>query len=174
MQTTVPPSPPCMERYLEVLLYQSVKHTLGFILDLLNVIKPASFQLQFHFWKWKEVTGCQIRGVRWVGDDRHFLFRQKEIGENGSVRRDVAMVKQPGLFSPKFGATSSHVFTQPPQNVTVELGIHSLAFWDRCFALPQLLYRWRHQLGVFLVPPRILASDAFDDAVSEKKRCRLF
>jgi hypothetical protein len=25
------------------------------------------------------------------------------------------MVKQPDLFSPKFGATSSHVFTQSPQ-----------------------------------------------------------
>jgi hypothetical protein len=25
------------------------------------------------------------------------------------------MVKQPGLFSPKFEATSSHVFTQSPQ-----------------------------------------------------------
>jgi hypothetical protein len=30
------------------------------------------------------------------------------------------MMKQPGLFSPKFGATSSHVFTQSPQNVAGE------------------------------------------------------
>jgi hypothetical protein len=43
----------------------------------------------------------------------------------------------------KFGNTSSHVFTQLPQNVAVEPGINSLAFWERCFALPQLLYRWR-------------------------------
>jgi len=43
------------------------------------------------------------------------------------------MVKRPGLFSPTFGATSSHVFTQSPQNVAVEPGIHSLACWDRCF-----------------------------------------
>jgi hypothetical protein len=42
-----------------------------------------------------------------VGDDRHFLFRQKLLGEDGSVRRGVVMVKQPGLFSPKFGATFS-------------------------------------------------------------------
>jgi hypothetical protein len=49
------------------------------------------------------------------------------------------MVKKPGMFSPKFGATSSHVFTQSPQNVAVEPGIHSLACWDRCFALPQML-----------------------------------
>jgi hypothetical protein len=39
-----------------------------------------------------------------VGDDSHFLFRQKMLGEDGSVRRDVVMVKQPGLFSPKFTA----------------------------------------------------------------------
>jgi hypothetical protein len=30
-----------------------------------------------------------------------------------------------------------------------------LACWDRCFALPQLLYRWRHQSVIFWIPPRI-------------------
>jgi hypothetical protein len=54
-----------------------------------------------------------------MGDDSHFAFRQKLLGEDGSVRRGVVMVKQPGLFSTKFGATSSHVFTQSPQNVAV-------------------------------------------------------
>jgi hypothetical protein len=29
-----------------------------------------------------------------------------------------------------------------------------VACWDRCFALPQLLYRWRHQSGIFWIPPR--------------------
>jgi hypothetical protein len=91
-----------------------------------------------------------------VGDDSHLVFIQKLLGEDGSVRRGAVMVKQPGVFSPTFGATSSHVFTQSPQNVAVELGIHSLAFWDRCFALPQLLYRWRHQSGIFWIPPRML------------------
>jgi len=68
-----------------------------------------------------------------VGDDSNFVFHQKLVGEDGSVRRGVVMVKQPGLFSPKFGATSSHVFTQSPQNVAVEPGIHSLACWDKFF-----------------------------------------
>jgi hypothetical protein len=84
-----------------------------------------------------------------------FVFCQKLLVEDGSVRRGVVMVKQPGLFSPKFGATSSHVFTQSPQNVAVEPGIHILACWDRCFALPQLLYRLRHQSGIFWKLPRI-------------------
>jgi hypothetical protein len=132
-----------------------VTSTLQFGLDLLNALKPASFQLQFHFWKHEEVTGCRIRGVRWVGDGG---FRQKLLGENGSVRRGVVMVKQPGLFSPNFGATSSYVFTQSPKNVAVEPGIHSLACWDRCFALPQLLYGWRHQSVIFWIPPRILVT----------------
>jgi hypothetical protein len=65
-----------------------------------------------------------------VGDNSHFAFSQKLLGEDGSVRRGVVMVKQPGLFSSKFGATSSYVFTQSPQNAAVEPGIHSLAFWD--------------------------------------------
>jgi hypothetical protein len=93
-----------------------------------------------------------------VGADRHFVFRQKMLGEGGSVRWGVVMVKQSGLFSPKFGATSSHVFMQSPQNFAVEPGVHSLACWDRCFALPQLLYRWRYQSGIFCIPPRISAA----------------
>jgi hypothetical protein len=72
------------------------------------------------------------------------------------VRWAVVMVKQPGLFSPKFGATFSRVFTQSPQNVAVEHGIHSLACWDKFFVISQLLYRWRHQSGIFWIPPRVL------------------
>jgi hypothetical protein len=110
-----------------------------FGLDLLNGNKSASFQLQFHFWKQEEVTGCQIRGIRWVGNESHFVFRQKLVDEDGSVRLDVVMVKQQGLFSPKFGATSSRDFGQSPQNVAVEPGIHCSAYWNRCFAPPQLV-----------------------------------
>ena len=64
-----------------------------------------------------------------MGDDSHFVFGQKLLGEDESVRRGVVMAKQPGLFSPK----SSHVFTQTPQNFAVELGIHSLACWEKFF-----------------------------------------
>jgi hypothetical protein len=53
-----------------------------------------------------------------------------------SVRQDIVMVKQPGLFSPNFKVTSAHVFTQSPQNVTVEPGIHGLACWYKFFMLP--------------------------------------
>jgi len=68
-----------------------------------------------------------------VGDDSHFVFRQKLLGEDRSVRWGIVMVKQSGLFSPKFGATSSHVFKQSPQNIAVGPGIHSLACWDKFF-----------------------------------------
>jgi hypothetical protein len=59
-----------------------------------------------------------------VRDDSNFLFRYKLLVEDGSVRRCVVMVKQPGLFSPKFGATSSNLFTQSSQNFAVDPGIH--------------------------------------------------
>jgi hypothetical protein len=52
-----------------------------------------------------------------MADGSHFVFRQKLLGEDGSVRRGVFMVKQPGLFSPKFGATCSvhaQFFRQKP------------------------------------------------------------
>jgi hypothetical protein len=67
------------------------------------------------------------------------------------VRRGVVMVKQPGLLSPKFGATSSHVYTQPLPNVAAEAGVHSLACWNKFFVLPPLLYRWRHKSGVLWI-----------------------
>jgi hypothetical protein len=47
----------------------------------------------------------------------------------------VVMVKQPGLFLPKLGVTSSHFFTQSLQNIAVEPEIHSLACWDKFFVL---------------------------------------
>jgi len=68
-----------------------------------------------------------------VEDNSNFVFRQKLMSEDRSVRRGVVMVKQPGLFSSKLGAMSSHVFTQSPQNFAVEPGIHSLACWDKFF-----------------------------------------
>jgi hypothetical protein len=98
-----------------------------FGLALLNVIKKLSFNLQFLFWKYEELTGCQIRAVQWVGDDSYFVFRQKLSGEDRSVRRGVVMVKLPGMISPNFGAKSSHVFTQSLQTFAEETEIHSLA-----------------------------------------------
>jgi len=67
------------------------------------------------------------------GDNSNFVFCQKLGGEDGRMRWDVVMVKQPGLFSPKLGAMSSHVFTQSLQNFAVEPGIHSLSCWDKFF-----------------------------------------
>jgi hypothetical protein len=68
--------------------------------------------------------------------------------------RGVVVVKKPWPFSPKFGATSLHVFANSPQNVAVKPLIHNLAHWDGCFALPQLLYRWRDQSWIIWIPPR--------------------
>ena len=68
-----------------------------------------------------------------MGDNSNFVFRQKLVGEDGSVRRCVFVVKHPGLFSPKLGTISSHFVTQSPQNIAIEPGIHSLAFWDKFF-----------------------------------------
>ena len=34
-----------------------------------------------------------------MGDNSNFVLRQKLVGEDGSARRGVVMLKQPGLFS---------------------------------------------------------------------------
>ena len=68
-----------------------------------------------------------------MGDNSNFVFCQRLMGKDGSVRRGIVMVKQPGLFSPKLGVMSLHFFTQSPQNFTVEPGIYSSACWDKFF-----------------------------------------
>jgi hypothetical protein len=90
-----------------------------------------------------------------VGDDSHFVFRQKLLSEDVSVRRGVFMVKQPDLFSPKSRGDVFARFHVVAAKVAVEPGIHSLACWDKFFVLPQLLYRWRHQFGIFWISLRI-------------------
>jgi hypothetical protein len=95
------------------------------------------------------------------------------LGEEGSVRRGVVMVKQPGLFSPKFGATSSYIFTRSPENVAVELGIQSLACWNRFFALLQLLYRWRHQYEIFWIQPGIVNVRLQNIIYNQQNNCLL-
>jgi hypothetical protein len=120
----------------------------------LSAIRPGSphcYQTSFSFIHGNRKKSQGAKSM----DESQFIFRQKLLGEDGSVRGGVVMVKQSCLLSPKFGATSSHVFTQSPQNVAVEPGIHSLVCRDRCFALQHLLYRWRHQSGIFWIPPRI-------------------
>ena len=96
------------------------------------VLNRRPFNFSFIFGNGKK-SRCQVRGVRWVGANNSFVFRQKLVGEDGSVKRGDVMVKQPGLFSPKVGAMSSHFFTQSPQNFAVEPGIHSLARWVKFF-----------------------------------------
>jgi len=47
------------------------------------------------------------------------------VGEDGSVRWGIVMMKQLGLFLPKLGAMSLHVFMQSLQNFAVEPRIYS-------------------------------------------------
>jgi hypothetical protein len=61
-----------------------------------------------------------------MGDESHFVFRQKLLGEDGSVRRGHCRGEAARFVLAKFGATSSHVFTQSSQNVAVEPEIHTL------------------------------------------------
>jgi hypothetical protein len=49
------------------------------------------------------------RKVEWVGDESHVAF-----GKNSVVEKEVLMLQQPVLSSPKFGAKSSHISMQPP------------------------------------------------------------
>jgi hypothetical protein len=49
-----------------------------------------------------------------AGDESHVFFGKKFPGEKGSVGRCVVVMQQPVLLSSKFGAKSSHIFTQSP------------------------------------------------------------
>jgi hypothetical protein len=89
--------------------------------------RPFSFIYIFGNGKKSQFDKSGEYGV-W-GNDSHIVFLQKLLGEDGSVRRGVVVVKQPDMFSPKFGATSWHVFTQSPQNFAVEPGISQFSLF---------------------------------------------
>jgi hypothetical protein len=110
---------------LEVVFCESVQHRLRFCLDHLNCVKMAAFQFYL-------LSGKQ-RTVKWVGNDSHVVFGYKFFDERESVRRCVIVMQQPVLLSPKFGAKSSHIFTQSPLNVTVVCGIDCLAYQGEPF-----------------------------------------
>jgi hypothetical protein len=63
----------------------------------------AAFQFYLHSEKQTKVG--------WLGDGILVVFGKKFPGEKGSVRRCVVVMQQP-VLSPKFGAKSSHIFTQ--------------------------------------------------------------
>jgi hypothetical protein len=84
---------PFFKCILEVVFFDGVQRRLRFCLDHLNCVKMAAFQFYLQSWKQRKV------GKR---------------GEKGNVRLCIVLMQQPAPFSPKFGAKSSHIFTQSP------------------------------------------------------------
>jgi hypothetical protein len=73
------------------------------------VSNRGPFRFNLIFGHRKNSQGAKSGEYGGWGDDSHFVFHQKLLGGDGSARRDVVMLKQPGLFSPEFGVTSSHI-----------------------------------------------------------------
>jgi hypothetical protein len=71
--------------------------------------------------------------------------RKCETGPCHSEAARTVLAKVRGDVFARFHAVAAKVAVEPV--------IHSLACWDRCFALPQLLCRWQHQSGIFWIPP---------------------
>ena len=68
-----------------------------------------------------------------MGDDRHFVFRQKLLGEDGSVRWGCHGEAARYVLAKVWGNVFAHFHAVAPQNVTVEPRIHILACWDKFF-----------------------------------------
>jgi hypothetical protein len=68
--------------------------------------------------------------------------------------------QQPALLTPEFGAKSSHIFTQSPQNVTVVCGIDCSTCQDEFFVKNHLDIKQsdEHALDFSLHLPHILRS----------------
>jgi hypothetical protein len=145
-----------VEHFLEVLFCQSVKHSLQFGLDPLIGIKPTSFQLKFLFFgNRKNSQGAKSGEYSGRGLTTIFCFAR-----NCRVRM---------LFLYLIHRENRHrSLTRLQVNTCGNFHVHpamcNLAHWltrhrnptiYRCFALPQLLYWWRHQSGMFWIPLRI-------------------
>jgi len=77
------------------------------------------FSFNFIFGNSKKSQDAKSGEYGGWGITKILFFRHKLVGEDESVRRGVVMVKQPGLFSPKLGAKSSHFYVPSPQNFAV-------------------------------------------------------
>jgi hypothetical protein len=107
------------------MFYEGVQHRLRIRLDQLSCVKTMNFQLYLQSEK--------QRKVGWVGTTVMLFLDKTFLGKKGSVRRCVVVTQQPVLLSPKFGAKSSHIFTQSPSNVTVVYEIDCLVCQDEFF-----------------------------------------
>jgi len=67
-----------------------------------------------------------------MGDNSNFVFRQELVGEDGSVRRGVIMVKQPGVLD-KFGGDVFTLFHAVSAKLCSRTRIHSSACWGKFF-----------------------------------------
>jgi hypothetical protein len=104
---TVPSSPVTVSFILEVVLCECVQHRLRFWLDHLICVKMSTFQFYVQSGKQGKI-GC-VGGVHSC-----CILVKKFPGEKGSVMRCFVVMLQPVRLSPKFGAKSSHIFTQSP------------------------------------------------------------
>jgi hypothetical protein len=158
MQTAIPPSPPFLERFLEVLFCQSVKHCLWLGLDLLNVIKLESFQLQFHFWNWKKsqsdksgeyggwgmtailyfTRNCWVRTEVW--DGKLLRWSNQVCSRQSSGRslrtfsrsRSRTWSSQFGLLGPVFRATTTAVQMAAPVRNSLDTFFFLIDATARC------------------------------------------
>jgi hypothetical protein len=97
--------------------------------------------------------------IGWVGDDSHVA-----TVENSLLKMKCEMVRcrdaTASFSSPKFGAKSSHIFTQSPQNVKVVCGIDCLACHNEFFVnnLLDVKENYEHPLGFALHLSRLSRS----------------
>jgi hypothetical protein len=116
--------------------------TISFILGmlpgspfLLKCKAVSAIRLRYHQWYQTGILSASVSFLEigrrhrvpiqrsaWVRDNSHLVFHQKLLDEDRSVRR-VVLVKQPDLFSPKFGAMSSHVWP---------IGTSASCYHNRC------------------------------------------
>jgi hypothetical protein len=79
------------------------------------------------------------------------VFRQKLLGDDGSVGQGVVMVNQSGLFSPKFGA-SSHACTQSSKNFA---GNSQFGLLGPVLRANTTAVQMATQCGILWIPSRI-------------------
>jgi hypothetical protein len=74
----------------------------------------ANIQFYLQSGEQRGLRGPNEASIAYWEDDSNVVSGQKLLSEKGSVRRCVVVMQQPVLLTPKFGAKSSHIFTQSP------------------------------------------------------------
>jgi len=133
-----------------------LSHHVG--LNLLSVIKSATFNCFLQLREQEEVARSKVREVGRVWERRNVVFHQKFICGDSPVGKGIVMVQDPIARAPLLRAMSAHSVAEALQDCSVEFLIYHLSSRNVLMMNQPVIVKEcnRHGLDIGLHLPRFL------------------